>query len=316
MTDSSKVVLITGATGGIGKEIAIGLARLGCRTVVVGRDHDRGHAAVADIMRRSGSRSVELMLADLSSQQDIRRFADTVVSRYDRLDVLINNVGGLFGKRWETADGLESTLAINHLCPFLLTHQLLPLLQKSRPSRIVNINSEGHRSATTVDFDAFGPTRWKRGFPLYSQAKLANLLFTYELAARLSGTGVTVNAVHPGMVDTPLFRRFVAERFSVVGGVVAKAAAFLARNVAYRTFKFDTVEAAATCPVYLASSAEVEHVSGKYFNLDKTMIDSSPASHDSSLSKAVWKRSAELCALSEAESSPPDVVRASHGHLP
>jgi NAD(P)-dependent dehydrogenase (short-subunit alcohol dehydrogenase family) len=313
MTSSSRVVLITGATGGIGKEIAVGLARPGWTVVVVGRDRDRGQAALADIKERSGSQAVHLMLADLSSQQDIRQFADTFVSRYGRLDVLVNNVGGLFGKRWETADGLESTLAINHLCPFLLTHQLLPLMQKSRPSRIVNINSEGHQSATTVDFDAFGPTRWKRGFPLYSQAKLANLLFTYELAARLDGTGVTVNAVHPGMVDTPLFRRFVSERFHLGGSIIGKATMFLARNLAYRWFTFDTVEAAAACPIYLASSADVEHVSGKYFNLDKTMLESSPASHNSDLSRAVWKASAELCGLSE-EASFANVVPETRGH--
>ena len=146
--------------------------------------------------------------------------------------MLINNVGGLYGKRWETVDGIEATRAINHLCPFLLTQLLLPLLQTSAPSRIVNLNSEGHRAAKTVAFDDLQATRWKRGFLIYSQSKLANLLFTYELARRLSPTGITVNAVHPGIVDTQLFRRFISERFRLVGGFLSNAAAFVARNVA------------------------------------------------------------------------------------
>lgn len=296
-TDSNKVILVTGGTGGIGEEIAIGLAKLGGTMVVVGRDQDRGRAAVANIKVRSGNQAVGLILADLSSQHDVRQLAREVMGRYNRLDVLVNNVGGLYGKRWDTADGIESTLAVNHLCPFLLTHLLLPLLHASVPSRIVNLNSEGHRAAKTVDFDAFGPTRWKRGFPLYSQSKLANILFTFELARRLSQTGITVNAVNPGIVDTPLFRRFVSERFFLMGGFVAKTAAFVARNVAYRLNRFDSRETAATCPIYLASSPEVAGITGKYFDCDKKIVDTSPASHDGALSRHVWRVSAELCGL-------------------
>lgn len=213
---------------------------------------------------------------------------DEFTARYDRLDVLINNVGGLYGKPRLTADGLECTLALNHLCPFLLTHLLLPLLRKSAPSRIINVSSEGHRMANT---------RWKRGFPLYSQTKLANLLFTYELDKRISGDGITVNAVHPGIADTPLFRTFLSERFSFGGGFVAKASVFLATQISYRLQKFNTVEEGAACPIYLASSDEVAGVSGKYFGLDKTTMETSPVSHDAVLAERLWNASAALCGL-------------------
>lgn len=301
--NSQKVVLITGATGGIGQEVATRLARMDYTVVITGRDHERGEAALAGIRQQSGNPNVVLMRADLSSQNHIRKLADDVQSRFDRLDVLINNVGGLYGKRWESVDGIEGTLALNHLCPFLLTHLLLPLLERSAPSRIVNINSEGHRAAGTVDVEAFSAARWKRGFPLYSQSKLAGLLFTYELARRLEGTGVTVNAVHPGIVDTPLFRRFLAERFFFVGGFVAQLAAFIARQVSYRIQHFDTIEAAAECPVYLASSDEVAGITGKYFYSDKRMRESSPPSHDKALSRRIWNLSSELTGLADRELS-------------
>lgn len=297
MTGSSKIVLITGGTGGIGLEIAVGLAKLGWTIVVVGRDEERGRAALTDIMNRSGGRSVELLLADLSSQRDIQKLVEEFTARHDRLDVLINNVGGLYGKPRKTVDGIECTLALNHLCPFLLTHLLLPLLRKSAPSRIINVSSEGHRLVDTVDFDDFELSRWKRGFPLYGQTKLANLLFTYELARRLNGTKITVNAVHPGIVDTPLFRTFLSERFDFIGGFVARAAVALARQISYRTQKFNSVEEGTACPIYLASSDEVSDISGKYFGLDKKIMETSPASRDAALSARVWETSAALCRL-------------------
>lgn len=293
MSDS-RTVLITGATGGIGLEVATRLAQKNYTVAITGRDRERGEEALAAIRRKSGNPNGVLLLAELSSQEDVRRLADDVMARFERLDVLINNAGGLYGKRWESPDGLEGTLALNHLCPFLLTHLLLPLLKRSTPARIVNMNSEGHRAAKTVDFDAFSAARWKRGFPLYSQSKLAGLLFTYELARRLEGTRVTVNAVHPGIVDTPLFRRFLAERFGSARGPLGKASAFLVRQIAYRTQKFCTVEEAAECPVYLASSDEVGEITGKYFLSGKGAVDSSRSSHDEALSQQVWKLSSQL----------------------
>lgn len=289
--------MITGATGGIGLAVATGLAKQGMTTVIVGRDKARGLAAVEAIRNQSGSGAVELMLADLSSLKDLRRLAAEFTATHTRLDVLINNVGGLYGKRWETVDGIEGTLALNHLGPFLLTQLLLPMLRTSAPSRIVNIASEGHKAAKTVDFDSFSANNWKRGFRIYSQTKLCNVLFTYELARRLNGTGITVNTLHPGIVDTALFRRFISERFGLIGGFIGRATEFIVRNVAYRTRKFDTLEEAAACPVYLASSGEVSAITGKYFNSDKSMIKSSPASYDAELSRHVWEVSTEMVGL-------------------
>ncbi len=303
LSGSGKVILITGGTGGIGLEIAIGLAKLGGTIVVTGRDRDRGQAAVAAIQARSGNRAIELMLADLSSQQQIRRLAREFMARHDRLHVLINNAGGLYGKRWESADGIEGTLALNHLGPFLLTHLLLPLLRASAPSRIVNINSSGHYHSTTVNFEDMEAARWRRGFLIYSQTKLANLLFTYELARRLPAQEITVNAVHPGIVDTQLFRRFIEQRFFLMGGIVAKAINLIVRKVSYRIMRFDSAETAAECPIYLASASEVAGISGKYFDCDKQIVDSSPASHDAALSQRVWEKSSALLGLTENELS-------------
>ena len=290
----NKVVLITAGTGGIGKEIAIGLAKLGATTVVTGRDAMRGPAAVDEIRLRSGGRNVDLLLADLSSQEGVANVAREFRDRYDRLDVLINNVGGLFGRRWETSDGIESTLALNHLCPFLLTHLLLPRLRASAPSRVINVNSEGHRAASAVSFESLEAGRWKRGFHAYSQCKLANLMFTYTLANRLEGSGVTVNAVHPGMVDTQLVRRFISEKLHLRTGRISDLLGGIAAAVARRMYDFDTAQEAALCPMYLASSSEVSGVTGKYFGSDCTMVDSSPASNDKEAAESVWQESTRL----------------------
>src|SRR3712207_2944731 len=196
-----KVCLITGATSGIGKATAMGLANMGASVVMVGRDRGRGEAALAEIKESSGNASVDLMLADVSSQEQIRRLADDFKEAYPRLDVLINNAGVFRSKRITTADGLEMTVAVNHLAYFLLTNLLLDVLRASAPSRIVNVSS-GAQSNGTIDFDDLqGETEYK-GTKAYSQSKLANVLFTYELARRLEGTGVTANCLHPGAVRT------------------------------------------------------------------------------------------------------------------
>ena len=297
-----KVVLVTGGTGGIGLSIAAGLAGLGATVIIVGRDESRGRAAVAEIKAQTERQTVELLLADLTSRRAIERLAQEVGTRYGRLDVLINNAGALYGRRSETVDGIEATLAINHLCPFLLTHLLLPLLLASAPSRVINVNSEGHRAAKTVDFAGLEADRWKRGFQIYSQTKLANLLFTYELARRLNPAEVTVNALHPGIVDTQLFRRFVSERLFRPGGILAKLSAFVLSKVAQRMYRFDSAQTAAQCPIYLASSSEVAGVTGKYFNSDLKLTQTSPASYDRELSQCVWDVSARLTGLTEANS--------------
>jgi NAD(P)-dependent dehydrogenase (short-subunit alcohol dehydrogenase family) len=198
-----KVCLITGATSGIGKATAMGLANMGASVVMVGRDRDRGEAALADIKEKSANASVDLMLADVSSQEQIRRLADDFKEAYPRLDVLINNAGVIRSERITTADGLETTFAVNHLAYSLLTNLLLDVLKASAPSRIVNVASGEQRNGT-IDFDDLQGEKGYKGAKAYSQSKLATVLFTYELARRLEGTGVTANCLHPGVVGTNL----------------------------------------------------------------------------------------------------------------
>ncbi|HEY8086950.1 MAG TPA: SDR family NAD(P)-dependent oxidoreductase, partial [Polyangiaceae bacterium] len=174
-----KTVLVTGANQGIGKAAALALARQGARVVMVARNPDKGRAALADVEAASGSREVELIVADLSSQSEIRRAAEEYRSRHQRLDVLINNAGVFVPERHVTVDGLEETFAVNHLASFLLTRELLPLLKASAPSRIVNVSSEAHRHARMTWEDLQFANRGYRGFRAYGQSKLANVLFTY-----------------------------------------------------------------------------------------------------------------------------------------
>ena len=174
---------------------------MGADVVVVGRNPERGEAAVEEIRAQSHSEAVELMLADLSVQGEVRRLADEFQERHDRLDVLANNAGLVQSKRTETADGIETTLAINHLAPFLLTNLLLDRLEESAPSRVITVSSEAQRWGN-MDFEDIQSTRKYRGFPVYGMTKLANIMFTYELAERLKGTGVTANCLHPGPVST------------------------------------------------------------------------------------------------------------------
>src|SRR5215213_2753516 len=230
-----KICLITGATSGIGKATAMGLANMGASVVMVGRDRGKGEAVMAEIKEGSANASVDLMLADLSSQEQVRRLADEFKEAYPRLDVLINNAGVIRSKRITTADGIETTFAVNHLAYFLLTNLLLNVLKASAPSRTVNVASgeQGYKGAKA-----------------YSQSKLATVLFTYELARRLEGTGVTANCLHPGVVGTNL------------GSGVSGVFGFMVRAL---TPLMKSPEKGAETSVYLASSPEVEGLSGRYF---------------------------------------------------
>src|SRR3989454_4906477 len=196
-----KIVLITGGTGGIGKATAIGLARLGARIGITGRDVARTGQVAADIRAASGNPAVDPFAADMSSQAEVRRLAVAVLETYPRLDVLINNVGGFWAHRHPTADGLEHTFALNHLAPFLLTNLLLDRLKASEPARVVTVSS-GAQSAGRIDFDDLQGARKYSGQRAYNQSKLANVMFTNELARRLEGTGVTATALHPGVTRT------------------------------------------------------------------------------------------------------------------
>jgi retinol dehydrogenase-14 len=275
-----KVCLITGATSGIGKATVMGLANMGASVVMVGRDRGRGEAALAEIKEKNANASVDLMLADLSSQEDIRRLADEFKEAYPQLDVLINNAGVIRSKRITTADGLETTFAVNHLAPYLLTNLLLDVLKASAPSRIVNVASGEQRNGT-IDFDDLQAEKGYKTAKAYSQSKLATVLFTYELARRLEGTGVSANCLHPGVVGTNL------------GSGVTGALGFTVRAL---TPLMKSPEKGAETSVYLASSPEVEGSSGGYF-VKKAEARSSEASHDQRIARRLWEVSADLTNL-------------------
>ncbi len=276
-----KVCLITGGNSGIGKATALGLANTGATVVVVSRDRGRGEAAIAEIKQKSANGSVDLTLADLSSQGSIRHLAKDFKDKYGRLHVLISNAGVFLGKRTVTVDGIETTFAVNHLAPFLLTNLLLDVLEASAPARIVNVTSSGERSGT-INFDDLQGERTYSGIRAYNQSKLAMILFTYELARRLEGTGVSANCVHPGVVVTNLGR----------GGD-----GFFGFLLKFMRPFFSSPEKGAETPIYLASSPEVEGVSGKYF-AKKAEATSSAQSYNEEISRRLWQVSAELTKLS------------------
>ncbi len=280
MAMDGKTCLVTGATSGIGRVAAEELARLGATVIVVGRDRDRSEATVDRIKRATGNASVGFILADLSSQREVRTLAEEFLSRHRRLDVLVNNVGAIVLRRKRSVDGIEMTLALNHLSYFLLTNLLLDVLRSSAPARIVNVSSAAHESAR-LDFDDLESRRRYGGYKAYSRSKLANVLFTYELARRLDGTGVTANAVHPGLVATRL-----AANNGLPGVLV---------NLLIRVGGMSPLKGARTV-VYLAASPEVDGVSGRYF-VNERPVPSSEASRDTDDARRLWEISAEMTGL-------------------
>ena len=274
--------MITGATSGIGKAAAVQLAELGATLVLVGRNPDKTAAAVNQIKDQTGNEEVHFFIADLSSLQAIRQLAFEFKAWHQRLDVLVNNAGALMLSRQKTVDGIEMTFALNHLSYFLLTNLLLDVLKSSSPSRVVNVSSDAHQN-TQLDFDDLQMQRRYHGHKAYGQSKLANLLFTYELARRLEGTGVTVNGLHPGVVATG----FLATNNGLRGRLHNRLDV---RRVGR------SVEEGARTVTYLATSSDVEGVSGKYF-MDEELVSSSPTSHDKDTSTRLWQVSEELTGL-------------------
>jgi NAD(P)-dependent dehydrogenase (short-subunit alcohol dehydrogenase family) len=269
--------MVTGATSGIGAVTARELARLGGAVVIVGRSPARCAREVARIRRAAPGASVEALVADLSSQADVRRLAAAFAERHGRLDVLVHNAGARFMRRELSTDGIERTFALNHLAPFLLTVLLRKALEASGAGRVVTVSSDAHRGRS-LDFDDLqGAARYER-VEAYARSKLANLLFTYELARRLAGRGVTANALHPGTVATNLGAE--------AGWLRAKV-----RNLVKRSLL--TPEEGARTSVYLASSPEVEGVTGRYFE-DCHETRSSDESYDAAAAARLWRVSEEL----------------------
>jgi NAD(P)-dependent dehydrogenase (short-subunit alcohol dehydrogenase family) len=280
-----KVVLVTGATDGIGKQTALALARQGVTVVITGRNRIKGEGVVAEIKGASANPNIHLLVADLSVMREVRELAAEFKTKFDRLDVLVNNAGGLFDTRQVTKEGLEYTFAFNHLAYFVLTLELLDLLKQSAPSRIVNVSSSASVGLPNA------PTRmnWEDlqyltgrypSFTAYSQSKLANVLFSNALARRLEGTQVTVNSLHPGTV---------ASRFgdNAQGLWMRLGIAAIKRIGAVSPAK------GAETSVYLASSPEVEGVTGKYFD-KKRAVAPNPIALDQTAQERLWDISQKL----------------------
>ena len=276
-----KTVLVTGATTGIGRATAVGLAAMGAQLAIVGRDQQRTEDAAREI-RAAGSGPVDEFVADLSAQSEVRRLAEEVLSRDLRIDVLVNNVGGFWNTRHVTADGLERTFALNHLAPFLLTNLLLDRIRQSTPSRVVTVSSNA-QAMGRIDFDDLQGERSYSGARAYNQSKLANVLFTYELAKRLHGSGVTANVLHPGVVRTS----FGAEDRAGIQRLFVPL---------LLPFMKTPAEGAATS-IHLASAPELRDVSGRFFANGKAKR-SVKHSYDEAAWSRLWEVSADLVGIS------------------
>lgn len=277
---AGRSVLVTGGTGGIGKATAVGLARLGANVAITGRDPGRLEEAVREI-RAVGNGQVEGFVADMSSQAEVRRLAGEVLLRLPRLEVLVNNVGGYWNTRHVTADGLERTFALNYLAPFLLTNLLLERLKESAPARIVDVSSNV-QAMGRIDFDDLQGEHDYSGARAYSQAKLAIVLFTYELSRRLQGNQVTANSLHPGVVSTA----FGAEDPGTVQRLLLPV---------MRPF-MKTPARGADTSIHAASAPALEQVTGRYFANGKPR-KSSPRSYDEATAARLWHESAALVGL-------------------
>jgi NAD(P)-dependent dehydrogenase (short-subunit alcohol dehydrogenase family) len=289
---SDAVCVVTGANSGIGKATATELARLGARVVMVCRDERRGRDAQAEIQAAaelahpSRADTVDLRIADLAVQEEVYHLGETIRANYDRLDVLVNNAGVFLDARQETVDGIEATFAINHLAPFLLTHLVLPRLRDTAgrvgESRIINVSSEAHRGAS-IHFDDLNAEAGYNPLQAYAQSKLANILFTHELSRRLQGAGVLVNAVHPGIVNTNIWR----------------GSGWMSRLARLFSWLYKRPDEGARSVVYLAASPEMADVTGQYFK-ETEIVNPSPEAYDEKTETRLWRVSRRLTGLAGA----------------
>ena len=285
------VCVVTGANSGIGKATATELARLGARVVMVCRNRERGRDAQAEIQATaerahpSSADTVDLQIADLAVQEEVYHLGETIRADYDRLDVLVNNAGVFLESREETVDGIEATFAINHLAPFLLTHLVLPRLKETAgragESRVITVSSEAHRGAS-INFDDLNAEEGYNPLQAYAQSKLANILFTHELARRMRDEGVLANAVHPGVVDTNLWR----------------GSGWIAWIGRLFSWLYKHPDEGARSVVHLAASPEVAGVTGQYFN-ETDVVNPSPQAYDEKVEARLWRKSRELTGLAE-----------------
>jgi len=282
---SGKICIVTGANSGIGKETALGLAQMGARVVMVCRNAEKGKAALEEIRRESGSSQVDLLIADMSSQASVRALGEQIRRKYPRLDVLVNNAGGAALARTLSADGIEMTLATNHLGAALLTLLLLDLLKASAPSRIVNVSSTEAQSPSRLDMNDLQFERRKySAVAAYRQSKLLMNAFTFELARRLAGTGVTANCLHPGAVATNIWNPDLLP--PLIGRLIVAVV---------KPFLLNSKQGAAVS-LYLATSPEVAQVSGEYFVKSKP-AKSNPLSRDPKVMAEVWLWTEKMTSL-------------------
>ena len=276
-----KRVLITGATSGIGLTAARSLARQGAKVVMVGRDAAKTARCLDEVRAGAPGAEVSSLLCDFSRQGEIRRFAEEVLRRDDRLDVLVNNAGTVLNDRTVTKEGIETTFAVNHLGYFLLTQLLLDRIVQSAPARIVNVASAAHRFGT-LDFDDLSFERGYRGMRAYARSKLANVLFTRSLAEKLAGTGVTANCLHPGAVATAIWSGAPGWARPIIW-VIGK-------------FSFISPERGGQRIVQLVTSPELSDTTGKYFE-DGKLMDPAPRARDEAVGRRLWQESARLTGL-------------------
>ncbi|MEO8357621.1 MAG: SDR family oxidoreductase [Chloroflexota bacterium] len=278
MLNQKRICLITGATAGIGKAAATALAAQGLELILIGRNPAKLQNVADQLRAQTGNNAVHPLLADFSDLQQVQQLADQVKGQFPRLDILINNAGAYFNRRHRTSYGVEKTFLVNHLAPFLLTNLLLDHLHNSASGRIINVSSGSHKRGQ-LDLKDLQMDRFYFGFWAYGRSKLANILFTYELARRLRDGHVTVNALHPGRVGTDIFKT----DFSIFGGPLK----WFVERISL------TPEQGADNTLYLATSPEVEKVTGKYF-VKREAVPSSPISYDEGLARRLWEISGKI----------------------